>query len=209
MQAIQSLKPILNVPAASISRMRSMSPKENHLGFEMELQKLSNWCWAAVSVSVRRYYDPASTLTQCQNANDTLGRTNCCEPSQNSSCNQQNYLYAALQKAGCYRGKLSHDANWQMIIDEIENGNPICARSRWNDGGGHFVSIVGYKSAEGVRFVSVEDPYYGYETMTDERFRQRYRGEGQWTHSYFVQNPELGGYATTDYEVDTVDELGG
>jgi hypothetical protein len=36
------------------------------LDFKIEKQEQPEWCWAAVAVSVERYFDPDSELTQCE-----------------------------------------------------------------------------------------------------------------------------------------------
>src|SRR5436190_707981 len=37
----------------------------NPLRFTMQLQQQTQWCWAAVSVSINLFYHPASGQTQC------------------------------------------------------------------------------------------------------------------------------------------------
>jgi len=44
---------------------------------EMQTQEMAEWCWAAVSVSVDKFFNPASSRTQCTVAEDVLTRS-CC-----------------------------------------------------------------------------------------------------------------------------------
>src|SRR6266700_5017599 len=72
----------------------------NPLGFTMQTQQQTQWCWAAVSVSVNLYYDPTSGQTQCAVANTALGQTTCCNDGSTAQCNQPWFLYLALQIVG-------------------------------------------------------------------------------------------------------------
>src|SRR5690349_8839227 len=92
---------------------------EKRLEFRIQQQELSKWCWAAVAVSVERYFDPTSTLEQCDVANkvlpkkypaDPLPKSDCacccqccCEP---DSCNKPAELARALQKIHKWRTTL-------------------------------------------------------------------------------------------------------
>ena len=48
------------------------------LGFDMQLQTQSNWCWAATATSVSHYYWWFSPWVQCTVANAELGRNDAC-----------------------------------------------------------------------------------------------------------------------------------
>ena len=76
------------------------------IDFEMQKQQHSNWCWAAVAVSVARYFDPDSTWCQCRLASrmakreklNVAGCGTCRNPSSvPKKCNQPWYLQKALR----------------------------------------------------------------------------------------------------------------
>jgi hypothetical protein len=62
---------------------------------KIEKQEMSQWCWAAVSVSVDRFFDPATTNTQCVVAEKVLNRT-CCP--NKVDCNETAFLQVALKR---------------------------------------------------------------------------------------------------------------
>ena len=62
------------------------------LGFDMQAQTQSNWCWAATSTSVSHFYWWASPWTQCKVANGELNLTTCCQSPVPSACNVPWYL---------------------------------------------------------------------------------------------------------------------
>src|SRR5262245_35787098 len=70
-------------------------------GLTVEHQQQTNWCWAAVSNSVSRYYDPSSTWSQCTIANAELGHSSCCTNGGSAACNQPWFLDRALTRVGC------------------------------------------------------------------------------------------------------------
>src|ERR1700682_5031054 len=62
--------------------------------FIMQPQQESEWCWAAVSSSVERYFSPTSHQTQCMIARGVLGIAGCCGDA--TPCNQPARLQDAL-----------------------------------------------------------------------------------------------------------------
>ena len=44
-----------------------------------QYQQQSNWCWDATTVSITLFYEPHRNLTQCQLANQALGKSTCCQ----------------------------------------------------------------------------------------------------------------------------------
>jgi len=61
----------------------------NPLRFTMQPQQQTQWCWAAVSVSINLFYHPASGRTQCAVANTAMGQTTCCQDGSSAQCNAQ------------------------------------------------------------------------------------------------------------------------
>ncbi|HTR34698.1 MAG TPA: papain-like cysteine protease family protein [Bryobacteraceae bacterium] len=154
--------------------------------FQMQPQLESNWCWAAVSVSVERYFAPQSSLSQCQLAGKLLGRNDCCLGS--AACNQPEFLEDALDKAGRPPSDIKPPLGFDDIRQQIDAGKPVCARIAW-DGGprGHFVVICGYHQLPtGEQLVDVADPFYSGSTVDFQEFATAYQGSGQWTDAYLV-----------------------
>ncbi|HEX8456083.1 MAG TPA: hypothetical protein VF656_02080 [Pyrinomonadaceae bacterium] len=58
------------------------------LPFVMQTQKREEWCWAAVSVSVAKFYNSQSPWRQCQLVNNQLGLANCCPSGGPAECDQ-------------------------------------------------------------------------------------------------------------------------
>jgi hypothetical protein len=153
--------------------------------FQMQPQQESNWCWAAVSVSVERYFVPQSTLTQCQVAGKLLGHNDCCLGS--AACNQPAFLEDALADAG-RPAVIKPPLAFADVRQQIDAGKPVCARIAW-DGGtrGHFVVICGYQQLPtGEQLVEVADPFYAGSKVDFNEFATSYQGSGQWTDAYLV-----------------------
>ena len=51
------------------------TPTARTLPLQVQRQAMTEWCWAAVSVSVNLLYRPDATHTQCELAGDTLKLT--------------------------------------------------------------------------------------------------------------------------------------
>ena len=152
----------------------------NPLGFTMQHQQQTQWCWAAVSVSVNLYYHPASGQTQCAVANAAMGQTTCCADGSAAQCNQPWFLDLALQIVGNLNAVTSGKAALTSVKGEIDGCRPLCLRIGWNGGGGHFVTVCGYRRKN----ISIGDPWYGNSVVTYTSFPNTYQGGGSWTDSY-------------------------
>lgn len=152
----------------------------NPLGFTMQPQQQTQWCWAANSVSVVLYYDPASGQTQCAVANIALGQTTCCADGSTAQCNQPWFLDQALNIVGNLNAWSSGKATQAAIKAEIDQCRPFCLRIGWNGGGGHFVTVYGYSR----RGLTIGDPFYGNSVVDYAAFPSTYQGGGAWTDNY-------------------------
>lgn len=156
----------------------------NPIAFTMQPQQQTQWCWAALSVSVNLYYDPASGQTQCAVANAALGQTTCCQNGNTAQCNQPWFLDLGLQIVGNLDGVSAGKATMTTIRNQILQCRPLCLRIGWNGGGGHFVAVYGYSNKR----LNIGDPWYGNSVVTFADFPDSYQGGGAWTDSFTTQS---------------------
>jgi papain like cysteine protease AvrRpt2 len=155
-------------------------PARRALSFAVQHQLQTQWCWAAVTVSVAGFYRIPG-WTQCRIVNDRLGRANCCTDGSSDACNQPGFLDKALSRVGNLGGFSAGALSLQQIQTEIDAGRPIGVRIGWTTGGGHFIAVAGYSDQN---IVDVQDPWFGPSAVDYNAFRLRYHGSGRWTHSY-------------------------
>ena len=169
------------------------------VALDVEHQNMSEWCWAAVSVSVNRLFRPQSTHTQCEIAGMAMGQE-CCGGSAAAACNSPHELHRVLGTLHL----LAHDpivepVPFGRIQKEIDAGRPICVLIRWLDsdgkqnGRGHFITVRGYRLTPGQKqFVSIGDPLYGSSEVAYAEFanpKGGYRdGNGLWFATFLVAN---------------------
>lgn len=153
--------------------------------FQIQTQKQSHWCWAAVASSIDKHLNPASTWDQCRVAG-AAQRIPCCgHPPPMDSCDRPWRLSEALQSINRRPGLVDSPVSLETLKAEITAGYPVCARIEWNSGGGHFVVIDGFWTVD--PWISVRDPLYLDQALPYETFRDSYYGLGTWTHSYLVR----------------------
>src|SRR5438105_1231176 len=111
--------------------------------FQIEKQTKDMWCWAAVSVSVNRYFSPKSKWTQCRVAREVTHNQNCCGDKE--ACNLAEKLEDGLKAVEHWKETLDGVLTFEQIQSEIDASRPVCARIGWRHGGGHFVIISGYR----------------------------------------------------------------
>jgi hypothetical protein len=157
-----------------------------NLDFTMRSQRLRDWCWAAVSVSVDRFYNSKSAWTECAIAEAELGLS-CCKEAQ--QCNRVHLLDPPLDRLKRLKQTpLPRVLTFAEIQKQIDAGNPICTRIEWTDGGGHFTVISGYAiSRAGVNKVILEDPFYGHSEAAYDAFLTKYQGSGKWTGTFLLK----------------------
>ena len=157
----------------------------------VEQQEMDKWCWAAVSVSVDRYFAPGSASTQCRVAAQVLGIDQCYDNC--DACNSAQRLEDGLQAVGRPPQKLTNPVTFDEIQRQIDAHLPVCVRIGWFSGGGHFVVITGYRETEwGEQLVEVADPLFPDSTIPYDILVSAYQnaevpqGGGQWTHTYLL-----------------------
>jgi hypothetical protein len=168
----------------------------------MEQQLMSEWCWAATSVSVNLLFRPASTHTQCELAGSVLNLP-CCAgntPAQAAQCNVPFELNSVLGRLHLLAAApVLKPLAFVDIQKQIDAGCPICVLIKWLDkqgqpsSRGHFIAIGGYHvTAAQKQFVSIADPFYGPSEIDYKQFSSAtggYRdGQGVWFASFLVAN---------------------
>ncbi|MCP1574132.1 MULTISPECIES: papain-like cysteine protease family protein [Herbaspirillum] len=178
------------VPLPIVSPSTGAHPGCYQLGFEVEKQKETQWCWAAVAASVSKFYYARSRWTQCRLACLELGQSNCCKNSASQACNRAWYLCKALQRTSnlrCVRA-ISPGGIHTTILTCLQKKEPIALRVQWPDGGGHFVLVVGVLVGRSGRLdILISDPWYGIFIADLDTALRAYREKGMMTHLYRTQ----------------------
>jgi hypothetical protein len=146
------------------------------LDLAMEKQQRDTWCWAAVSVSVRKFYGREGPLTQCEQAEWLLNRACCSDP---DLCDQMWIVDPALftRSPGAFP--------FITVKQQIDAGHLVTARITWAAGGTHYLCVDGYNIAGPEPRVSLKDPFYGPSVIPYDRLVSAYLDLGTWTESYW------------------------
>lgn len=185
-------KPAFLAKIGRVKRISGLSPlggtaSSSSLSFTMQIQTESNWCWAAVSTSVSRYFNSLSTWSQCTVADSAWARTDCCGGGSSGPCNQPWYLDRALTIVNCFDRMTGTPEHFPVVQSEISAQRPLCSRIGWYVGGGHFTAIAGWQiTADGTEYYEIHDPIWGVQIVSRIKYETAYRSSGRWTHSYFV-----------------------
>ncbi|WP_158266424.1 papain-like cysteine protease family protein [Allosphingosinicella deserti] len=161
-------------------------PVDVNLRFRIQRQQQSQWCWAACSVSVRRYYQPASTLTQCQLVNTRRGRSDCCTSGSSMACNLPDNTADALDGLGHLGTLTGSSVDYSVLRDQSAAGRPTFLRIQWSGGGRHAILATGVEDGEFVIVCdpgssSAVDPSLGTTSVVDyDTLRTAYNGSGTW-----------------------------
>lgn len=186
--SLENLRIESRAPLAQISEFSYLKWLYSYfvLPFTMQAQTQSNWCWAATSTSVSRYYSIFSPWTQCKVASEELGLT-CCTTPVPGACNVPWYLDKALTRTKNFVSIQGGTATWNTVKSELEKGLVVGARIGWNGGGGHFMVLHGVSSIGLTKYLHIDDPIYGKSVLTYQQFATNYQSSGSWTHTYFTK----------------------
>lgn len=126
----------------------------NPLPVNLYPQQTSNWCWAASGEMVMKYL--GGMVSQCEQANQRFGRTDCCNSPTPSAC--INGGWPEFWRYGftyTFGGALS----WTDLKAQIDTRRtPFAYSWAWDGGGGHMMVVTGYKVINGQNWVSINDP---------------------------------------------------
>lgn len=121
-------------------------------------QQTNEWCWAASGQMIMNYLG-ATAVTQCQQANNELGRSDCCMSPTPSACIKGGYTqfdkynFNTTQYGG---GALP----FSMLKSEIDSNRPVEFAWSWTGGGGHVMVAVGYSvDSSGNQWVYSNNPW--------------------------------------------------
>lgn len=163
---------------SDISKSRALKCHAQVLNFVMQSQKLSKWCWAAISASLEDYYGTLH-LSQHEVASAILG-FDCSsyqeKPEVAVRCNQYAMLDEALRLVGCYSHWSPGRPTFERIQAEIDCGRPVCPCIEWHSGGCHYVAVIGYYTDTGE--IYIKDSLHGSSVQAFSQFPNTYRMSG-------------------------------
>jgi len=156
------------------------------LDIDQVYQEMTQWCWAATSQSVLRYYDHEYTQTQiAEYGTDGLNEWNwlygeTTNPTRRG-IDMILYHFAELES-----NSYSFGLNYDQANTQISAMKPVFVRWGWNSGGGHFVVIKGLEG----NTTYLMDPWYG-PTINTFAWTQEAGGH-TWTHTLTLQTAPVG-----------------
>lgn len=163
----------------------------NFIEFPIVKQQMSNWCWAACTVSVCSFYDRLSNVSQKKLAADLLHQPVCDSPRFFPACNKILDFGDSLSHVGHLNGQAVQSFLTPEQLDHsIGSGNPIGCQIDVPGIGGHAVLIVsGKKDGSGQLFLHVADPSdASILTIPYIQLRNNFRGlGGRWIRTYFIK----------------------
>jgi hypothetical protein len=148
-------------------------------------QQTNSWCWAASGEMVMSYL--GGMTSQCEQANQRFGRTDCCNTPTPTACIQGGWpefaKYGFTYNTG---GALS----WDAVKGQIDvRRTPFAFSWGWDGGGGHMMVLTGYKVINGQNWVSINDPWSPHTGSQRDILYSDYvdgAGYSHWTDYYNV-----------------------
>src|SRR5690242_13114640 len=120
-------------------------------------QETNQWCWAGSGQMIMNYLG-ATRVSQCDQANRRLGRSDCCDSPVPSACVKPGW--PEFEKYGFAYNTTSNSAlSWSSLVSEINANRPMGFSWGWTGGGGHMMVASGYLTLLNTNYVYVNDPW--------------------------------------------------
>jgi Papain-like cysteine protease AvrRpt2 len=146
------------------------------------------WCWAACAEMVLRFL--GGSLKQCDIAARLL-RKDCCNNDPTDACDEGldvEQVDQAFARVGLAGQRFDSELSFDSIVSQISGRpkRPVVAGIKWANGGGHLVVISGWRRADAIRYVKVNDPFYSSGDIRYEDLVERYgpNDTGRWTNTW-------------------------
>jgi hypothetical protein len=159
--------------------------------FPVELQEMSNWCWAASASALSNFYNSSGQSMQRQIVAGVLQLAACGGGMLSAACNETADFTDVLNFVSHLQSPaLDATLDIGTLIAQLSTNNPVGCQMNIPGIGGHIVVVVAAtQGSSGNLFVTVADPADGtLPVMTFDQLRTNYRGNGgQWVRTYLTQ----------------------
>ncbi len=125
------------------------------LDVPLEQQQTKMWCWAACTQMILSY--TGETLSQCDQVNDRLNRSDCCDTPTLQPCIKGGW--PQFYRFGFSSDSIDAALSWEQLKTEIDNNRPVAFSWRWKFGGGHMMVATGYGQTDTRKWVYVNNPF--------------------------------------------------
>ena len=157
--------------------------------FYMQEQKMTNWCWAASSMSTLKFFrrecDALSFQTQC-------GLVEVIKGAPCADHNQGNNLNDPLTTVKVLRSHFFKNHSNEKSREDLNGWRPVLARIDWSNSNneGHFAAIIGMYPQNDVETVVIADPWAGISTTSFKSFStaRLYPSNGIWDYGYYTKD---------------------
>jgi len=118
-------------------------------------QHQSNWCWAASGQMTTEYFNHG--VSQCTQVDDQAGMSNCCNNPPPAACNVGGVTH--IDNYGFTRTVATSPVSYKSLQCELSSAQrAMIFDLRWDGGGGHTITLIGYDASGGEQWLWVNNP---------------------------------------------------
>lgn len=158
--------------------------------YVVDRQLQSNWCWAAVTASLARFYQEDHFADQVKLVSGILKKEYCCSGNGCSTCNRPWYVGEALDHVDVLQNAMPYPVSKKELMEELICNRPVVIVVKWHHAAtGHILVVSGFNRSHqfltwdsrgpDMRLVSFEDLCAGYE------------GRSEWVNTFFTRPSSL------------------
>ena len=132
------------------------------LNFVMQPKEQTYWGWAAIAASLKQFYEPSATLTQCELASTAFG-INCCTDGESPECNQSAKMEDILASQGLLQETVNSALTLPELISLLYAAQPVVVEIVSSDGQTMIPLVIfGYNNENPAEAtITIADPFGG------------------------------------------------
>jgi hypothetical protein len=151
------------------------------------------WCWAAMALSVLKFYKPGNNRLLCGLVNEIFQLKTCCQTPTPTQCLDGYDTGAAMNHLSVLAQTNAGPPDYRLVVAEIDNNRPVAVDITWFAGGGHSLSIYGYlyDNQQQIFALRVGDPWqaFGNSWVPYDLFPGCYHGGASWSLTHWSKSP--------------------
>lgn len=156
--------------------------------YMIDKQLQSNWCWAAITASLARFYKKNDFADQTKLVSTILSNGYCCNGKGCGMCNRPWYVGEALDHVGILRNAIPYPVSQEALIRELACNRPVVVVIKWQQSAtGHILVVSGFTRSR--QFLTWDSRGPGMRLLSFSDLCTGYEGKSLWVNTFFTGLP--------------------
>ncbi|MBB6109109.1 cellulose synthase subunit [Mucilaginibacter lappiensis] len=153
--------------------------------YMIDRQLQSNWCWAAVTASLARFYQKDHFGDQAKLVSGIFNKEYCCNGKGCGTCNRPWYVGEALDHAGILQRAIPNPVSQEALMTELTCNRPVVVVIKWRQSAtGHILVVSGFTHSR--QFLTWDSRGQRMRLLSFNDLSKGYEGKSVWVNTFFT-----------------------